>query len=91
MQTPVDGCEIHFAAPKKPWHDDSPVNTNEKWFPMVSKWCRIVSIHSIVACWDRLKVLCLLRESIKSNVHEPTTKIFSIIMGEVGTLLEVAC
>ena len=21
--------------------DDSPVNTNQQWFPMVSKWCRL--------------------------------------------------
>ena len=34
------------APPKKPWNDDSPVNTNTQWFPMVSKWCRISSIHS---------------------------------------------
>ena len=26
----VDGCEIHFAPPKKPWNDDSPVNTNKQ-------------------------------------------------------------
>ena len=25
--------EIHFAPPKKPWNDDSPVNTNKQWFP----------------------------------------------------------
>ena len=23
--------EIHFAPPKKPWSDDSPVNTKKKW------------------------------------------------------------
>ena len=33
------------APPKKPWNDDSLVNTNQQWFPMVSKWCRISSIH----------------------------------------------
>ena len=33
--------------PKKPWNDDSPVNTNKQWLPMVSKWCRISSIHSM--------------------------------------------
>ena len=38
--------EIHFAPPQKPWKDDSPVNTNKQWFPTVSKWCRISSIHS---------------------------------------------
>ena len=43
----VDGCEIHFAPPKKPGNDNSPVNTRKQWFPMVSKWCRILSIHSI--------------------------------------------
>ena len=39
--------EIHFAPPKKPWNDDSPVNTNKHWVPMFSKWCRGVSIHSM--------------------------------------------
>ena len=34
------------APPKRPWRDDSPVNTNKQWFPMVSKWGRILSIHS---------------------------------------------
>ena len=38
------------APPKKPWNDDSPVNTNKQWFPMVSKWCRVFSIHSITTC-----------------------------------------
>ena len=42
----MDGCEIHFAPPKKPWNDDSPVNTNKQWCTMVSKWCGISSIHS---------------------------------------------
>ena len=36
--------EIHFAPPKKPWNDNSPVNTNNQWVPMFSK-CRILSIH----------------------------------------------
>ena len=35
------------APPKKPWNDDSPVNTHKHWFFVVSKWCRISSIHSI--------------------------------------------
>ena len=35
------------APPKKPENEDSPINTNQQWFPMVSKWCRILSIHSI--------------------------------------------
>ena len=35
------------APPKKPFYDDSPVNTGKPWFPMVSKWCRILSIHCI--------------------------------------------
>ena len=39
--------EIHFAPPKKPWHEESPVNTNKQWFPAVSKWCRSLSIHSM--------------------------------------------
>ena len=30
------------------WKDDSCVNTNEQWLPMVSKWCRISSIHSML-------------------------------------------
>ena len=43
--TTVDGRNP--APLKKPQNDESPVNTNEQWFPMVSKWCRISSIHSI--------------------------------------------
>ena len=35
------------APPKKPWNDDSSVNTHKQWFLMVSKWCRISSIHSM--------------------------------------------
>ena len=27
--------EIHFAPPEKPWNDDSPVNANEQWLPIV--------------------------------------------------------
>ena len=42
--------EIHSAPPKKPWNDDSPVNTNRQWFPMVSNWCRISSTHSMWQC-----------------------------------------
>ena len=38
------------APPKKPWNDDSPVNASKPWFPMVSKWCRILSIHSMYVC-----------------------------------------
>ena len=38
----------HFALPKKPWNDDSPVNTNKPRFPMISKWCEMdfATIHS---------------------------------------------
>ena len=46
----VDGR--NFAPPKKPWNDDSPVNTNKQWLPMVSKWCRISSIHSTTRCHE---------------------------------------
>ena len=35
--------------PEKPWNDDSTVNTNQQWFPVVSKWCRMSSIHSMSA------------------------------------------
>ena len=38
--------EIHFALPKKPWDDDSLVNTNKQWSPMVLIWRRTLSIHS---------------------------------------------
>ena len=31
-----------------PGMNDSPLNTNEQWLPMVSKWCQISSIHSRV-------------------------------------------
>ena len=36
------------APPKRLWRDDSPVNTNKQWFPMVSKWCRFCP--STVSC-----------------------------------------
>ena len=37
-----------FTPPEKPGNDDSLVNTNQQWLPMVSKWCRISSIHSML-------------------------------------------
>ena len=40
------------APPKNPWNDDSSVNTNKQWLPLLSKWCRISSIHS------RKRLLC---------------------------------
>ena len=43
---------------KKPWNDDSPVNTNKQWFPMVSKWCRISSIHSVNSLAHLARTLC---------------------------------
>ena len=36
------------ATPKTPCKDDSRVNTNKQRFPMVSKWCRNSSIHSVL-------------------------------------------
>ena len=44
------------APPKKPWNDDSLVNANKQWFPMASKWCRILSTHSIIFCVPPLLV-----------------------------------
>ena len=54
------------APPKKPWHEDSPVNANKQWFPVVSKWCRIPSIRSMAFsvanvkfgyfCWKQLRM-----------------------------------
>ena len=35
------------AKPKKAWNADCPGHTNKQWFPMVSKWCRILSINSM--------------------------------------------
>ena len=51
--------KIHFAPPKKPWNDDSRVNTNAQWFSMVAKWCRISSIHSISVCFCKIHVVLL--------------------------------
>ena len=39
--------ERNPAPPEKPWNDDSPGNTNKQWTPLVSKRCRISSIHSM--------------------------------------------
>ena len=36
------------APPQRPWKDDCPVNTNKQWFPIVLKWCKISSIHSMM-------------------------------------------
>ena len=44
LKATVDGRNP--VPPQRPWKDDSPANTNKQWFPMVSKWCRILSIHS---------------------------------------------
>ena len=33
------------APPKKPWNDDSLVNDNQQWFPMVLKWCEMDFVH----------------------------------------------
>ena len=43
---PVDGRN---PTPKKPRNDDSPVNANKQWLPMVSKWCEMdfATIHSL--------------------------------------------
>ena len=37
---------VDAAPPKIPRNDYSPVNTSKYWFFMVSKWCKILSIHS---------------------------------------------
>ena len=47
--------EIHFGPPKKPWNDDSPANTSKQCFPVISKWCRISSIHSSTVLLDSFK------------------------------------
>ena len=36
----------HCGWTKKPWHDDSPVHTNNQCFPMFFRWRRIFSILS---------------------------------------------
>ena len=43
--TTVDGCEVHFAPPKKPRNDDSLVNANQEWCPMISKWCEMEFVY----------------------------------------------
>ena len=46
----VDGCEIHKTHHRSETlvSDDSPVNANKQFFqPWFSKWCRILSIHSM--------------------------------------------
>ena len=34
------------APPKNPWNDDSLANANKQGFPVVLKWCRMLSTHS---------------------------------------------
>ena len=52
------------APPKNPWNDDSLVNTNELRFSMVSKWCRILCIHSITMLVPTVRVRWVLLMSI---------------------------
>ena len=40
---PVDGRNP--APPQRPWKDDSPVNTNKEWLPMISKKCEMDFVH----------------------------------------------
>ena len=42
----LDGQNPFCTTVQKPWNGDSPLN-KKQWFPMVSQWCRISSIHSI--------------------------------------------
>ena len=49
------------APPKNPWNDDSLVNTNRPWCPMVSKWCRILSIHGMARVSICRLSVCRLR------------------------------
>ena len=37
--------KIHFALPKIPWNDDSPVNTNKQMVSHVSKRCEMDFVH----------------------------------------------
>ena len=46
------------ATPEKPWNDDSPLNTSKQWLPMVSKWCRISSIHGISGIRGTVRISC---------------------------------
>ena len=39
----VDG--LLPAPPKKPLNDESPVNTNQHWFRLVSQWCEMDCVH----------------------------------------------
>ena len=56
--------------PKKNlWNDDIPVNTKKEWFLMVSKWCRILSIHSTSHAWPDLFIA--LGMKLLDNPHRP--------------------
>ena len=46
----VDGRNPFRTAQETQRNVDSAVNTNKRWFPMVSTWCRISSIHSRNSC-----------------------------------------
>ena len=58
--------EILFAPPKKPWNDDSPVNTN-KDLPWFSKWCEmdVATIHSVSTA---LSILVRLEAAHRGDV-----------------------
>ena len=38
-----------WTPPKNPWKDNSPENTHKQWCPIVSKWCKVSSVKSILA------------------------------------------
>ena len=63
---------------RTPWNDDSSVNTNEHWFPMVLEWIRISSIHSftpdlpwgvVVFCRQVLHALLSEAEASEGQTH----------------------
>ena len=84
--------EIHFAPPKKPWNDDSPVNTNKHWCPMISKWCRISSIHSVPSSQNHIVPIwpCVLIGNHQPQVidgHEPPPASGSLIQNHFHVIL----
>ena len=52
------------------WNADSPLNTNKQWFVMVSRWCRILFIHSTIGNYE---LFANLRICAVSQTHRPTS------------------
>ena len=77
------------APPRRPWNDHFPVNTSKYWLPMVSKWCRILPIHSMVLLFFGIRQTPNLpnHQTVKPPNHQDQGSWFFFVFG--GVFLEI--